>query len=41
MALLRTEALVRRCRMGGETIHALDGVSLEIERGEFPAGVEG
>ena len=35
MALLRTEALVRLYRMGGETIRALDGVSLQIERGEF------
>jgi putative ABC transport system ATP-binding protein len=36
-ALIRTEALARRYRMGGETIQALRGVSLEISRGDYTA----
>jgi len=36
-ALIRTEALARRYRMGGETIEALRGVSLEISRGDYTA----
>jgi putative ABC transport system ATP-binding protein len=34
-ALLQTQGLVRTYQMGGETIHALDGVTLSIQRGEF------
>lgn len=34
-ALLQTEGLVRTYQMGGESIHALDGVTLAIAPGEF------
>jgi putative ABC transport system ATP-binding protein len=35
--LIRTEALARRYRMGGETIEALRGVNLVIRRGDYTA----
>ncbi len=35
--LIRTEALTRRYRMGGETIEALRGVNLAVRRGEYAA----
>jgi putative ABC transport system ATP-binding protein len=35
--LIRTEALARRYRMGGETIEALRGVNVAIRRGEYTA----
>ena len=35
--LIRTEALVRRYRMGREIVHALRGVDLTIHRGEYAA----
>jgi putative ABC transport system ATP-binding protein len=35
--LIRTEALARRYRMGGETIEALRGVNLVIRRGDYAA----
>jgi putative ABC transport system ATP-binding protein len=35
--LIRTERLVRRYRMGRETVDALRGVDLEIRRGEYAA----
>jgi len=35
--LIRTERLVRRYRMGRETVEALRGVDLEIRRGEYAA----
>jgi putative ABC transport system ATP-binding protein len=35
--LIRTERLVRRYRMGRETVEALRGVDLRIERGEYAA----
>ena len=37
MAIVETRALVRRYRLGGHEVRALDGVSLEVERGEFTA----
>jgi putative ABC transport system ATP-binding protein len=37
MALLLTEALVKDYRLGPHTVHALRGVSIAIERGEFVA----
>ena len=37
MALIRLQNISRRYQMGGETIHALRDVSLEIERGEYVA----
>lgn len=37
MKLIRLRSLARRYQMGGETIHALRDVSLEIERGEYVA----
>ena len=37
MPLIRLKELSRRYQMGSETIHALRGVSLEIERGEYVA----
>jgi len=37
MTLLRLHHVARRYEMGGETIHALRDVSLEIERGEYVA----
>lgn len=35
--LIRTEALVRRYRMGSETVEALRGVNLLIRRGDYTA----
>jgi len=35
--LIRTERLVRRYRMGRETVEALRGVDLQIDRGEYAA----
>ena len=37
MALIQTEALVKDYRLGSHTVHALRGVSVGIERGEFVA----
>jgi putative ABC transport system ATP-binding protein len=37
MSLIRLQNVSRRYQMGGETIHALRDVSLEIERGEYLA----
>ena len=37
MALIETRDLWKTYRMGGEEIHALQGVSIEIERGEYVA----
>ncbi|MCU0788314.1 MAG: ABC transporter ATP-binding protein [Verrucomicrobia bacterium] len=37
MALIRLQNISRRYQMGGETIHALREISLEIERGEYVA----
>lgn len=37
MSLIRINELARRYQMGGETVHALRGVSLVIERGEYLA----
>ncbi len=37
MALIRIQNITRRYQMGAETVHALRGVSLEIERGEYVA----
>src|SRR4051794_10986555 len=37
MILIRLQQISRRYQMGGETIHALREVSLEIERGEYVA----
>ncbi len=37
MPLIRIENLARRYVMGSETVHALRGVSLSIERGEYLA----
>jgi putative ABC transport system ATP-binding protein len=36
-ALIRTQNLSRRYRTGGDTIHALRGVSLEVRRGDYAA----
>jgi putative ABC transport system ATP-binding protein len=35
VTLLHADGLIRTYRMGGETIHALDGVSLSVQSGEF------
>ena len=35
--LIETRALTKVYRMGGEEVHALDGVSIAIEKGEFVA----
>jgi putative ABC transport system ATP-binding protein len=35
--ILKLESVQRTFRLGGETIHALDGVSLTVRRGEFLA----
>jgi putative ABC transport system ATP-binding protein len=37
MALIRTEDLWKTYHMGSEEVHALRGVSIEIERGEYVA----
>src|ERR1700741_3555841 len=37
MSLIRLQKVSRRYQMGGETIHALKDVSLEIQRGEYVA----
>lgn len=37
MSLIRLQNISRRYQMGAETVHALRGVSLEIERGEYVA----
>ncbi|HEY3064416.1 MAG TPA: ABC transporter ATP-binding protein [Methylomirabilota bacterium] len=37
MALIQTENLVKDYRLGSHTVHALRGVSVGIERGEFVA----
>jgi len=37
MSLIRLEKISRRYQMGAETVHALRGVSLEIQRGEYVA----
>ena len=37
MSLIRFDKISRRYQMGGETIHALREVSLQIERGEYVA----
>lgn len=37
MALIRIQNISRRYQMGTETVHALRGVSLEIQRGEYVA----
>src|SRR5688572_10402148 len=37
MALIVTEALAKDYRLGPHTVHALGGVTVEIERGEFVA----
>ena len=36
-AIIQTHNLQRRYRMGGEMIHALRGVDLSIEKGEYVA----
>ncbi len=37
MSLIRLDSISRRYEMGGETVHALRGVSISIERGEYVA----
>jgi putative ABC transport system ATP-binding protein len=37
MSLIHLQQISRRYRMGGETVHALRDVSLDIERGEYVA----
>ena len=37
MSLIRLDAICRSYEMGVETVHALRGVSLAIERGEYVA----
>jgi len=37
MSLIRLDSICRRYEMGDETVHALCGVSLSIERGEYVA----
>ena len=37
MSLIRLQNISRRYKMGGETVHALRDVSLEIQRGEYVA----
>ena len=37
MSLIRLQQISRRYQMGGETVHALREVTLEIQRGEYVA----
>ncbi|MEY2683577.1 MAG: hypothetical protein RJA09_721, partial [Pseudomonadota bacterium] len=37
MALIEARALTKTYTMGGQTVHALRGVSLDIEAGAFVA----
>jgi predicted ABC-type transport system involved in lysophospholipase L1 biosynthesis ATPase subunit len=37
VSLIRLQKISRRYQMGGETVHALREVSLEIQRGEYVA----
>jgi putative ABC transport system ATP-binding protein len=37
MSLIETEALTKIYDLGGSLVHALSGVSVTIERGEFVA----
>lgn len=37
MSLIRLEAICRHYEMGSETVHALRGISLSIQRGEYVA----
>lgn len=37
MPLIRLDDVTKTYRMGGETVHALAGISLEVERGDFAA----
>ena len=37
MSLIRLQKISRLYQMGGETIHALRDISLEVERGEYVA----
>ncbi len=37
MSLIHLQQISRRYKMGGETVHALRDVSLEIQRGEYVA----
>ena len=37
MSLIRLDSICRRYEMGGETVHALRGVSISIKRGEYVA----
>src|SRR5205814_8993388 len=37
MALIATHGLTKEYRLGPHTVHALSGLSVEIERGEFVA----
>src|SRR5471030_911117 len=37
MSLIRLQNISRRYQMGTETVHALRGVSLDIQRGEYVA----
>jgi putative ABC transport system ATP-binding protein len=37
MALIETEKLTRLYKLGGETVHALQDVSLSVEAGDFVA----
>jgi putative ABC transport system ATP-binding protein len=37
MSLIHLQQISRRYQMGGETVHALREVSLEIQRGEYVA----
>ena len=37
MALIEARALVKTYRMGAQVVQALDGVSLDIDEGEFAA----
>src|SRR3954467_11873728 len=37
MSLIRIDSICRHYEMGSETVHALRGVSISIERGEYVA----